>query len=185
MTESQDVAAGGLFLTPPGMMAIVLGIGWGAYVILIAFTLYPASLLWNAFLHPMWGSLVWMAIPLVIGFVLGLAPLLSYVDCPRSVRVTSEGAWFGRFHSERMIEWSRFRRPIISMGPFGAIVRYATDRARHVLPKIYLNVRQAELLARAGRYEEWGWDTNIARNAVSSALEGRYRSHRDTGMGKL
>jgi hypothetical protein len=152
-----------------------LGGGALALNLLIAFELYPASLLWNAFLHPKWGSLIWMAIPFSAFLIVGVGPLLGLVSTPRRLVIDGNSATFEFKFGRRTVHWEQFRRPIISLGGFGATVRYVSSVNAHRSVPICLSADQAEAIAALGRPERWGWAPDLSENAITRAFQGRYK----------
>lgn len=174
--ESTEVIVGAAFLTPWAIFGLLLGFGLLALNLLLAFSLYPPSFLWSAFLHPKWGSLIWTAIPVSASIILFSCPVVSLLTTPRRLILDASGVTF-EFALGRMItSWNQFRRPVFSFGRFGATVRFISPRSAKRTVSVPLSTAQAAAIMSRSSPESWDWAPDLANNAATRAYQGRYKS---------
>lgn len=163
---------GARLLTPPGLIGLTWAVFGPPFLILLGLATYGPGLMWDAFLHPDSGSLIWVFSPLMVflGFATALA--LSWGGTPRRVGVGREGVTLEGVAGTRFVPWTEFYRPMLSLGLFGAIAyRVGKQRPRSVA----LSAAQAWELASAGNYSGWKRNPEIGQNGFTRAVEGRYR----------
>jgi hypothetical protein len=100
------------------LLGYLMAFGLGGGPILWAFLLQSPAFLGSAFLHPKFGSLIWMNAPMFIaaGLAIGVAGCLSP---PLSVRVEPQGIAMRGKTRTRRIEWDEWRAKPLSLGYFG------------------------------------------------------------------
>ena len=173
---------GSRFQSPGWLFGLfVAGLG-ASSSIADGFAFYGAQGMWRAFIHPdpiSSGSLVWVGVPLFLG--LGLSFGLVFASASvRRIGIAQSGVQFEGWGLRSFVTWSRFRRPIISMGRFGASVRFeARASARSVA--LLLNREQAWELAIAGDYPNWRPVPEAPDSKLERAFEGRFRRLRFRG----
>lgn len=125
----------------------VAAIGMVLFNLSLAFALYSPALLWNAFLHPKFGSLIWMGSPIfiILGLLIGLVFGLS---TPAAVRVEPTGVSMQWRRRVFLVEWSQWKRRSLPLGFFGAVTTYAPPSGPQALVAVAFSRSQARVVVR-------------------------------------
>jgi hypothetical protein len=108
----------------------------------LGFALYSQALLWNAFLHPKFGSLIWMTSPMLLAAGLLMGIVFGF-GTPSGVRVESSGVAVRRNGRIEVVEWDQWSRRILGLGFFGAVAAYTRRSGPRVLTAVSLSQAQA------------------------------------------